>query len=566
METKPLDDRFRVLVRLFFSRFFDKESLSPQGDAAANVTQTLGILAAPGGFISLILYFNPLIKSGWNLVTLRCLFLALSMSVISFIVVFEWDAIFPDRRDYQVLFPLPVPLWKLFLAKMTAFVLFLGLFLAAINGIITLFWPVIFDNGNFLLVIGTHLLAVTAAGLFAALSAAAIQGLLLIVVPARFFRVVATCVQTALLTLMVTLFLLSPMIAGGIRPMVGSFPALARWIPAYWFSGLYELMRPAVKNHALLHLGQTAFLALGSVIFVFALTHLPMYFRHTRKLIETPPASPSGPGRFHLALNAAIDRLLLKNPVQEGVFHYIGQTITRSMKHRLFLAVYAGFGLALVVINMAPSFFVIGPGSTIKLLNLSPDRADLMGVPLTLSFVLVSGLRAAFSFPAEYPANWAFRMTDTHYTRQCLIAIRKWTIVCGVIPLFLLLVPLDLAFSPWPVALFQFFYGVTLSVLLVEVMFFDFTKIPFTCGYFPSRNNLVWLIAIYVGGLFLYSTRMANLEMKLMAQPHDAVRFFFVAALIWLAFWKWPNRAASQKSLDYLGDDDPIVRTLGLSH
>jgi hypothetical protein len=564
-ERQPLDDRFSVLVRLFFSRFFDKESLSPQGEASANVVQTLGILAAPGGFISLLLYFNPQITAGWNLVSLRCLFLAFSMSVISFVVVFEWDAIFPDRRDYQVLFPLPVPLWKLFLAKITAFLLFIGMFLAAINGIVTLFWPVVFDAGNFLVVVGTHLLVVLAAGLFSALTAASIQGLLLILIPAKIFRFVTTCAQTVLLTVMVMLFFLSPLIAGESRPMIGAYPDLARWIPAYLFSGLYELMRPAARSQALLHLGSIAVSALGYSMALFALTHLPLYLRHARKLIETPPPSPSGPGRLHFALNAAVDRFLLKHPVQEGVYHYIGQTITRSMKHRLFLAVYGGFGAALVVISVAP-FFAVGPGSFIVLVTQLPARATLMGVPLTLSFVLVSGLRAAFNFPAELTANWAFRMTDTNYTRQCLIAMRKWTIVCGVIPLFLLLTSFDVAFFSWPVVLFQFFYGVTLSVLLVEVMFFDLTKIPFTCGYFPERNNLVWLIAIYVGGLIFYSSTMANFEILLMSRPRYAAEFFSAAWLVWLMLWKWRDHAGSQISLDYLGDDDPVIRTLGLSH
>src|SRR5580658_7578936 len=76
---------FGVLVRLFFSRFFDKESLSPQGEPEANVIQTLGILAAPGGFISLILFFNAQVSSGWNLVSIRCLFLWVSMVVVAFI-------------------------------------------------------------------------------------------------------------------------------------------------------------------------------------------------------------------------------------------------------------------------------------------------------------------------------------------------------------------------------------------------------------------------------------------------------------------------------------------------
>ena len=42
---------FGTLVRHFFSRFFDTESLSPQGEAEAGVIQTLGILAVPGALL-----------------------------------------------------------------------------------------------------------------------------------------------------------------------------------------------------------------------------------------------------------------------------------------------------------------------------------------------------------------------------------------------------------------------------------------------------------------------------------------------------------------------------------
>ena len=97
--SKPVADVFGVLIRLFFSRFFDKESLSPQGDPEANVIQTLGILAAPGAFVSLLLFFASQGMTGWNLVSVRCLFLTVSMVVIAFIVVFEWDALFLDLRE-----------------------------------------------------------------------------------------------------------------------------------------------------------------------------------------------------------------------------------------------------------------------------------------------------------------------------------------------------------------------------------------------------------------------------------------------------------------------------------
>ena len=91
---------------------------------------------------------------------------------------------------------------------------------------------------------------------------------------------------------------------------------------------------------------------LGWVLGIFALTHLPGYRRQARKLIEASPSNPAVPGRVRVALNAAVDRLLLKDPVQQGVYHFIGQTISRSMKHRLFLAVYAGFGAGMVVFGI----------------------------------------------------------------------------------------------------------------------------------------------------------------------------------------------------------------------
>ncbi len=556
------DDRFGVLVRLFFSRFFDKESLSPQGDPTANVIQTLGILAAPGGIVSILMFILPiwLPRTGWLLVFVRCLFLAFSMSVIGFIVVFEWDALFPDLRDYQVLFPLPVPVWKLFLAKITAFLVFLGMFLVAINGLVAIFWPFFFDEGNFLAVMGTHLLVVTAAGLFSAFAAASIHGLLLVLVPAKLFRSVVTCAQTVLMAAMVMLFLLSPLIADETRLIVGAPSGIARWMPAYLFSGVYEWMRPAVQSQALLDLGRTALAALGWAAALFALTHIPIYLRQARKLLDPPPFRPSGPGTFHVALNAALDRFLLRNPIQEAVFHYIGKTIVRSMKHRVLLAVIAGFGAALVIISLVP-FVVVDHSSFSVQFNRGPAGAALMGVPLTLSFVLVSGLRAAFNFPAELTGNWSFRMTGAKQTGQCLIAMQKWILVCGVIPLFLLLTPFNLLFFPWPVALFQLVYGVVLSVFLMEVFFLDFARIPFTCGYFPGRNNLVWLLSAYVIGLIYYPSLMADLEIRLLASPLKAIAAVVIGCLI---LWKWRERAKPEESLDYLGDDDPAVRTLGL--
>ena len=81
---------YRQLVRHFFGRFFDTESLSPQGDPQAGVVQTLGILAVPSAFF--VLLFRPLTLWDWSLVGVRYLFVLYSMMVMGFVMVFEWDA------------------------------------------------------------------------------------------------------------------------------------------------------------------------------------------------------------------------------------------------------------------------------------------------------------------------------------------------------------------------------------------------------------------------------------------------------------------------------------------
>jgi hypothetical protein len=543
-QPEPVEHALTLLIRLFFSRFFDKESLSPQGEPEANVTQILGILAAPGAFLMLLCM--PLRMRGWDLVSLRCLFICFSMIVIGFILVFEWDALFLDRRDYQILSPLPLPLWKLFLAKAIALGLFLGLFLADINILSTLFWPSI-ERGSAPAVFAAHLLAVAAAGLFAALAAASLRGLLMNL-PSAAFRPISVAVQTILMAALVMALFLSLMIAVSLPGLARSHSPWFYDFPPYWFTGFYERLLPAVRSTALRGAGLTAARALGCTAAIFVLAHLPGYRRHARKMIEMPTPNPSGPGRLRSAINSLIDRQVLKHPAQQAVFHFIGQTISRSMKHRLFLAAYAGFGAAIAT------------------LSLGSGRAGLLRLPLLLSFVLVSGLRAAFNFPAELGANWAFQIADTNHARDCLAAVRKWIVLCGIGPLLLLLAPLEFAFFPWPAALFHLAFGVTLSVLLVETMFFSFQKIPFTCAYFPDKINLVFLGVIYVFGFSLYSGVMASLELRLIQLPIAAAAFFFAAACAALLLSRWQDRRTDAgTALEFQDDGDPAVRTLGLT-
>jgi hypothetical protein len=149
------------------------------------------------------------------------------------------------------------------------------------------------------------------------------------------------------------------------------------------------------------------------------------------------------------------------------------------------------------------------------------------------------------------------------HSRDCLIAMRKWILVCGLAPLFLLMVPVELALFPWRAVLFQLLFGIALSLLLMEIMFFNFRKIPFTCGYFPGKTNLVLLIAMYVTGFSLYSSTMARLEALLLPRPAAALAFICTVACAWLLLGNIAGR--NHSGLDYQDEGDPEVRRLGLT-
>ena len=343
-------------------------------------------------------------------------------------------------------------------------------------------------------------------------------------------------------------FFITPLLAFRIKWVATQHPEWLHWFPGFWFSGFYERLRPATHNLPLSELGVFATRALACAAAVFLLTFLPGYRGHARRGIEPAAPAANGPGRLARAVDRLLRRTLLRHPVEYAVFHFIGRTITRSLKHRLFLATYGGFGAAYEVMTWGS-----GP-------------AGLLLIPLTLSFILISGLRAAFNFPAELSANWTFQLSETDGVAPYLSATRKWIFVCAILPLFVLVSPIEfLNFAPG-VALFHLLFGIITSVLLTEVMFLGFRKVPFTCSHFPGKVNLVFLGVMYIFGFSTYSSVLRRLEIWLVQTPVAAIAFLVIAAACYLALSRSARKILGPKpSLDFEDRVDPTIRTLGLS-
>src|SRR5262249_24549245 len=156
--------QFRVLLRQFLFRLFDMEVLSPkaEGDASKLYGQLAALLiyvSAMLGYLALMfdglrglrLEANPLVAGLLRLVInmiAQHFLIATTMLVVGLFAVLSWDGIFPDRRDLQVLGPLPVTPRTMFAAKVSAVAAALGLTVILLHSLMGLIWPFVFASAS----------------------------------------------------------------------------------------------------------------------------------------------------------------------------------------------------------------------------------------------------------------------------------------------------------------------------------------------------------------------------------------------------------------------------------
>jgi hypothetical protein len=561
---------FGLLVRHFFGRFFDNEIVSQHGDMRTNVVQAFGLVATPGIFVPFYMIpqrvrFDRPFEHGWVLLSDYYFFVLFSMVVMGFVMVFEWDALFPDRKDYLILTPLPLRGNTIFAAKTVALVWFLGLFLIDANLFCTLLGPLVSGGQGtpapvVWKLIAVHATAVISGGGFVALSIASVQGVLINVLPGGMFRRISPWVQMALMGALIVVLFLTPLACAGIRPLVERNSPLLRYFPPFWFLALYMDLLPGQPGGPVFHgLALLAKQALAVSTAAFAVTYLAGYRRHSRRVMESVDIGLRGPGWLRVRFARLMNRWLLPHPLERATFHFISNTILRNAKQRLFLATYGGIALALAL----PEIVRIGtkPGAPMLVFS----AAGLLAVPLTLSFFTVSGLRAAFNFPAELRANWIFQMCESEDRVLHIGAARKWITVMGIVPLFALLAPVEFYFRGWQLALVHLSFALLLSLVLLNLLLVWFRKIPFTCSYFPGKTSMAMMFLLYLAGFTTYSWTMADLEARLIAQPRNLILFYVVvvAALRGLS-WLAKRELGVDDALIYEDEPDPIVRCLEL--
>src|SRR5580698_4769583 len=244
---------FFELLRYFLASQFSTSVLSSDRTRLLVITSA-GILGAIGPLIVRLYmpkygYLNSLTTGNLYVSALgadHLFFVTLSMIVTTIATAILWDGIFPERRDYLVLKPLPVPLYQIFCARLFAVLLVVAFVIVDLNGLTSVLFTAItrttWGTPGFALNVSAHFMACACAGLFAFLSIIALQGVCLNLLPGAWFERMSTVCQAVFITAFVALL---PYIFDipNWFPLLNSQPAWLQQCPPAWFWGLQEKLR-----------------------------------------------------------------------------------------------------------------------------------------------------------------------------------------------------------------------------------------------------------------------------------------------------------------------------------
>jgi hypothetical protein len=510
----------RILIHHFFRRFFDSDTVQVEGETLTTVIRAISMVAAPGLICAFFLQNQYPARSAWGAIEDQYFFVLLSFVVMSVAAIFEWEMLFPDRKDFLILTPLPVKRWQMPAAKAAALIGFLGLFLVSSNIFGALTLPAITRHavvmhgrvmfvGAFWRQLFAHACAVGMAGSFAALFILALGGVLLCVLGSAGFRAISPVVQMLSVACAVLLMVQYMRYVDSMQTWLAQPLGIARWMPPLWFLGVYErLLHGTAAAPFAEEMARYAVQGTLGAAAVVLLTYPIAWARMRRMAIEGSSRSRRRPSLWWTAL---VHRVV-RRPGERAVFHFIGQTIARNNRYQVYLAMYCGSGLALAI-ACAVVFRTDGP-------HLQPalSQQGLHAVMPLLLFWVIAGLRAAFAFPTDLAAGWVFRVTGVS-VRECADAGRRWVLLCAWAVMTCILAALRLAGWDLRHLLVQLVCGLCLCTVLTDAFLGFDESVPFNHPRMPGTKSLPLMLTLYVGILPPALIGAVRLEMHYEQDP-----------------------------------------------
>jgi len=533
--------RFWRMVQLFVARIFRGGGDSDSEGFDLGIGLVLTLLALPGGFVSLFL----LDKYGTFLQWLRgttvdpllvvlpdeYFFIVLSMTVTGAVAVWRWDAIFPDRRDYMNLVPLPISTRTIFLANLVAVLFLVGLIAFDVNAASCILFPMVVGatQSKFLFFAKfamVHAAGVLLASIFAFFAVFSVLGLLMAVLPPRAFKRLSASIRGIVVVYLVTLLCTTFAVPNALRLAKGTAPSWTFLMPSCWFLGLCQSLRGRA-GPVLTELSGLALPAVAAVVGVALCAYVVGYQRHFVRIAEIADTTVTARTPRASRLGVLLDNLVLRTPFQRGCFRFVCKTLFRSEAHRLVLTAIGGLSLVLASQALMDAF------QSVKSWRDAALSPDALSIPFILSFLMIVGLRLVFEIPVDLRSNWIFQLMLDQNGEECEPLARKVILILVLPWLLAITFSLYLYVQGWVMACLHVLLVAAWAVLLTNIVLIRFHKLPFTCTLpLFKQHSFVTLLSVCFGFL-LYAVHTPEFESSALENPLRMIGLVPVAVVAW---------------------------------
>lgn len=569
--------QYIVLSRHFFIRLFINDIVAFEDQMKERIIGILALFTILCGHISNVSLFKySLIEDKGTSWVEKCYVMTFFMILIGFIAILEWDVIFPDSRDYSNLVSLPVRIRNLFLAKFSSLFIFVALFSFAMNALSTLIFAFYLPKwqsdslGFGLRFVLVHIFSSTAAIFFMFFSVLLVLGVLMTVLGNKIFYRIAVFIRTgflASLVLLLTLFINNTTDSILSLPDMLSLKAVQSvrlyLLPPMWFTGLYETLlgNDDVFFHGLAYLG------IGALLISMAAYYLisGISYRSSLKTKTVSIVKKLRHSRTKISFSRYFAALCLRHPVKRAVFDFFGITLKRNMLHKMRLASFLAVGFGIVLILLVPhgKNVTAAAGFTPQLSITSVDRVFL-SASLIITIFLLIGLKSITNVPTHLDANWIFKLTEAREIALYLSGLKTGISFHALAPLFAVF--FTFYFFLWgpELASLHCLYGAVWGVIFMEVLFFKYNKIPFSCSYVPGKEKVQLLWLVYFSFFIITIYLLIKLEVILLVSTQYFVYFFMCFLSFMIIFRIYQNKVIfKKKKLQY--EEELPAALVGLS-
>jgi hypothetical protein len=542
------------LVLLFTLRMFSGGD-SDGNEASASVGAILVLLAMPGVFVSLLLLdkygslirflrgqgaFDPFVSTLPD----EYFFIVLSMGVTGSVVLWRWDAIFPDKRDFQNLVHLPISLSRIFFANLVAIGIFALLLTVVTNLASSILFPiaVLGSEGtirDFLRFAFGHASTIFVASIFAALGIFAAIGTLMAVLPYRLFRTVSLIAK-----FLIALALLALLVTNGTAPdilvtEINQPASKLEYLPTVWLLGFAQTLWGHSNNPFISEMMRRIVCVSGALFLVVSVTYWAGFRKSFLRIPEFTERTLVPHWRLSWNFVPLQANALLGTNAVRACYHFALRTLFRSSMHvQLMLAV-----MALSLVSAAKLILDFRAAHAFAQKQNLPDA--LLSLPFLVGFLTLSALRLAFEIPVDIRANWTLRFWLDPAKQQARPIAR------GIMYSLCLswLVPITLIYSVWlwgwvAGLIHTLFFGVC-ALLLIETLILKYRKVPFTCPFPSYKSHSPLVLATYLLGFILFGTYIPRLESQALVNRWGMLWFLPVLCGIYLGL-----RAYRREMLD----------------